>query len=789
MIMTEVFRRHGEKPLLIRRALVFQAIMEQTPIAIHDHELIVGGVSEKRRSAFLVPETNVQGLDLKGKYTPLLKKGAGRLIDAAAGLTTRFNPSLGAKFSAANLLLEQELDTVENRSTQRFRLGDAEKKDIVSTILPFWRTRDAISLYRSTLPREQQKLMNRFLYAAEHQFVGGIYLFHPNIEQVVHKGLNAVIQDAEKRKAELTSPGGTDAAKRDFYEAAILSCRAVIRFAQRHADLAQRMAQEASPPERKAELLEIARICRHVPAHRPRNFQEALQSLWFTYLAVLMDDGGHEVPFGRWDQALFPLYQEDTEKEDLTRGKALELLEAFLLKTNEIEFLLHNKARLFEDGNSGRLTLTLGGMDENGHDATNPVSYLFLEALSNIRMIRPNPAVRLHRHTPEDFLHQVTDIMAGGANTVQVFNDEAIIKGFTDAGFTEVEARNYIITGCVQPIPRSTYGSVCAAHLVLPRALETYIRQSNAPSSFDMFLTGYKSYLSGLVKNMTHTLQLVDTAHQERLPNTFVSALVDGPLETGRDVKSGGARNNLTGIALLGLGTAVDSLMAIRQVIFEERKFSFTELKRMLKADFVGFEAQRLYLLNKPPKYGNDDDRVDGMARDLTDFIALELKAYRTFRGGRYSLGAHSENGHVVFGFVTGATPDGRKQLEPYSIGAAGGRGREKKGYTAALKSFSKINPTSVISGASVNIRMNPGMFHLEENLRRFQALLKAYFFQLNGQNLQTTVVSGQALKEAQQHPERYPDLLVRISGYSARFIDLTRFTQDEIIARTEHGN
>ncbi len=786
-IFTKSDRENKDKPLLIRRALAYKAMLEEMPIVIHDHEILVGGITEKRRGAFLVPETNVEGMSLGSRYNQVVKKGMGKVIDAASDMTNLFNKSLATKLSTANLLMEQSLDNLENRSSQQFAITPEEKNDIENVILPYWKTRDAISLYRTFLTPEKKKLMNQFTYAAEHQFVGGVFLFNPNLENAFDKGLNVIIADAENRIIELEGADHHDKEKADFYEAVIISCRAVIHFAYRYADLAESMAATENDAKRKAELLEIARIFRHVPANPPGTFQEGLQSLWLNYLAVLLDDGGHEVPFGRWDQLLFPLYKKDLENGTISRSETLELLEAFLIKTNEIEFMLHNKARLFEDGNSGRITLTIGGVDENGNDATNELSYLFLDALSNTRMVRPNPAVRLHRNTPERFIQRVTEIMASGANTIQVFNDESIIKGFMDNGFSARDARDYIISGCVEQIPRATYGSVCASHLVLPRALEIYLRKNTNVSTYDEFLSGYKAYLSKIIKNITETLSIVDQAHKERVPNTFISALAEGPMENGRDVKNGGADKNLTGVSLLGLGSATDGLMVIKKAVFEDRRFSLAELKKMMANDYQKYEAQRQYILNKIPKYGNDDNKVDLIAKDLVDFFSSELKQYKTYRGGQYVLGAHSENGQVVFGFVTGATPDGRKQLAPLSIGAIGAQGREKQGYTAVLNSVSKLDPSNLIGGVSVNLRFNNTSLDTADKRQRFSDMLKAYFFSRGGQNLQTTVVGTETLKAAQEHPENYQDLLVRISGYSAQFTGLTRYTQDEIISRTGH--
>lgn len=777
-IFTEVFRQNREKPLLRKRALAFRTLMEDIPINIYDNELLVGGITEKRKGAFLSPETNIEGMSIGRKLNQPVKRLLSKITDTCSGFIYKLDTFLGMQLASARLLFEMKFDNPENRASQRFHVGTEEKLDLANIILPYWKKKNAYSLYRSYLSGEEKSLMNQFNYLAEHAFGGGIFLFHPNIEKTVQKGLNQIISETEKYLMN---------GNNDFYGALADSLRGVITLADKYAVLAESMEKTAESPKRKAELLKIAQICRHVPANPPRTFHEGLQSLWFIYIAVLNDDCGHEVPFGRWDQVLYPLYKEDIRLGRITRDQALELIECFILKVNEIEFLLHNGASFFEDGNTGRLTLTIGGVNSNGEDATNEVSYLFLEALSNCRMIQPNPAVRLHKGTPDKFLDMVTGIMSSGANTVQIFNDETIIQGFINNGIPLEDARNYLLAGCVEPIPASTYGSVCAAHLVLPRTLELFLKRNQDYNSYEDFYESYKGYLSEVIKNVTITLMKVDKAHKELLPNTLISALVDGAMESGFDVKSGGTKTNLTGISLLGLGTLADSLAAVKKAVFEDHLYSLKSLRKMLRQNFDGHEPDRLYLLNKISKYGNDDDSVDLIARDVANFCSAEAAKYTTFRNGKYSIGVHSENGHVVLGFVTGATPDGRKQMEPFSIGAGSARGREKKGYTATLKSVSKLDFSKVISGVSVNLRFNPSLFNTTDKIHRFKNMILAYFFDYHGQNLQTTVVDAETLKLAQQFPENHQDLLVRISGYSARFVELTRFTQDEIISRTEY--
>ncbi len=736
-IATEANEKNAASPLAVRRALAFQAVLERTPIRIYENELLVGTITEKRRGAFLFPETK-------------------------------------------NAWMAKQLNGFEKRVGQPFKIKPEERSILLDQILPFWEGKSAHDRYESYVDEETRRLQNMAVFSTEAQFVGGVFLFNPNYDKGIKRGLNALLGGLAEQK------------KNEFHEAALITGRAIIAFAARFAHLAEQLAGEADSDTRKKELLEIAEICRRVPAHPARTFREALQSFWFTYLGVLLDDGGMEVPFGRMDQVLYPFYQADLAEGRLTRADALDLLKLFCIKASEIVFLLEDGVNLAEDGNTGRLTVTIGGVDRNGADATNEVSYLFLEAIAACRMLQPNMAVRLHAGTPVDFLNKVASAMTSGANNLQVFNDETIVAGMMEHGFSIEDSRNYMVTGCVQPAPEAAYGSMCAASLNGPKTLELMFSENarkgtlESFKSFDEFFERYKDYLFGIFKHVRYALEAADRAHQELLPNPFVSLIMDGPVEKGMDVKNGGARNNMTGVSVLGIGNLIDSLAAIKRLVFEKGSLSLVELHDLLQKNFQENEPLRLLLQNGAPKFGNDEEHVDRIGRDLVKAMRDELHRYRTYRGGKYSLGLHSEAIHVLFGMATGATPDGRKAGQPLAPGAGPGHGRDVNGYTACLKSMAALDPVKVIGGSSNNLRFHPDLFSSPAQVEKFRDMLAAYFFDLGGQQLQINVVSSATLKDAQQHPEKYGDLLVRISGYSARFVDLNRMTQDEIIARTE---
>ncbi len=779
-LFTSAYREHADRSMVLRRALANQAVVEQIPIAIHDDELLVGGMSDKRKAALLFPESKSEGIKIDSRFRQFSKKVSSFGLSSIAKVAAQFDVSLRAKVPMVPLLMDKIYDGFELRGSQAFSASEPEKKALVRDVLPYWKSRSAYRTYEGRLSKEEKKLQRVFTYTADPQFMANLY--KPDFDKVMRQGLLEAIREAEDRG----KAAETDEA-RDFYRALVISSQSLIAYSERYASEAERLASEASNPERRQELIEIAATLRRVPAHPPASFREALQSYWLLYLGLTLHDGGTEVPFARFDQILAPYYEADISAGTLTEAAARELVEAFVVKANELVFFLENGANLWEDGNTGRLTLTLGGVDAAGNDATTPLSFMLLDIIEAAPLLQPNFAVRLHSAAPEAFVDRVMGVMTGGSNALHVFNDQVIIKGLLDKGYSIEQARDYIIAGCVQPAPADAYGSVCAGFVNLPLTLEQFLGQGQKSySSFESFLQGYQEHAGHVLEQIFASLQKVDQTHAELLPDSFVSLFIDGPMEQGRDVKNGGAVRNQTGISLVGFATLVDSLAAIRTSVFERDELDLPRLRRMLAHNFEGYEAERLRLLNKAPKFGNDDDAADVLAAQLVDFFAEQIGTYTTYRGGPYTLGFHSEAGHVIYGSAVAASADGRKAGEPLSPGVGPGSGRERNGYTATLRSLSKLDLAKVVGGTSSNLRFHPRFFDSPSQVERFKQLISSYFFDLGGQHLQINVVSSETLRDAQQHPQRYRDLLVRIAGYSARFIDLTTSTQDEIISRTE---
>lgn len=784
-LYTEAFIEHALDPLPIRRAKAYHHVLEHIPIAIHPGEILVGGLAERPNGALLFPEVNPMDMKPSGKHHFVVKKTVSAITLATLKGMSLFSPRLKSqgRRSMVDLVLEVMLDTFESRATHPLRIEGRARRELFG-LVHFWQKRSAFAQAQKLQPPEVRRRtgMRQLAYLALHQFSGGVKQFSADFGMIVAKGVETLLVEA---KAGLARGGKPEQTR--FYESTFITLEALLTFAERYASLAQSLADAATDARECEELRRIAAMCQNVPRRPAQTFREAFQSIWFAYLALVFDDGGMEIPFGRLDQVLWPYYRDDLTAGRLTPGEAIELVEAFFVKASEMEYFLVNAGMRGEDGNSARMTLTLGGMGRDGQDATNELSTIFLDVAARARTLQPNVAIRIHPKTPPAFYNRVMAVIASGANVLQLFNDEIIVAGLTRKQVALEDARDYILTGCVQPLPFGAYGSSCASHIYVPRTLLLFMAENKLSyQSFPEFMAAFKSFFKTIIAGDVAAIAATDEAHL-LLPTPLVSALVPGALEQGIDVKEGGARYNLTGVSLLGIGTLVDSLQAIETLVFKDRTHSLAQVTKMMKLDFYGYEVERQRILNKVPKYGNDKPEVDRRAGDFTRFVADEFEQYTTFRGGRFLLGMHSEATHVVMGLLTGATPDGRRQGEPFSVGAGSASGRDRSGYTAFLNSVLQHDFSRVSGGTSVNIRVNPKMLEGESQLRRFGEMIRTYF-QKGGPHIQVNVVSVETLRDAQLHPEHYGDLLVRVSGFSSRFVELTRETQNEIISRSEQA-
>lgn len=573
-----------------------------------------------------------------------------------------------------------------------------------------------------------------------------------------------------------------------FYQAAIVALDGLSVYIRRHADLARELAAEASP-ERAAELAEIAETCAYLAAGPARTFREALQLVWFLNLATKLEDGGVGHSLGRLDQYLYPFYRADLESGRATEDRLLELLTAFWIKVNsECEDACH---------------LTLGGLSPNGDDATNDLSYACLVAERRVSLTQPNLSARVHPGTPDAFWREIAATIRRGAGHPAIFNDAVTIPGLVRLGVPLGVARDYAKVGCVETFFAGRSVPWIDCYVNVPKCLELVLtggrclisgRAAGLPGPGAAGVASFDDLLSGLFAQLRYVTQLVlgaKAAFDQNLPTfqaaPLQSALTPCALDRGRDLYDGGAEYHLTGAYLVGLATTVDSLAAIRRLVFEEGTLTLPELVEILRADFAGCQALRARLLNQMPKYGNDDDSVDDLARlVVAEFSRAVVETPAPAGWLRFPM-IGSVWGHVVMGAATGATADGRRKGEALSDGGSPAQGRSRQGATAALRSVAKPDHTLIPGGEAVNLTLSPGALRGETGLSNLVALLRGYVG-LGGEQVQINVVSRATLEAAQREPEAYRHLVVRVAGFCAFFTCLDPETQREIIARTEHA-
>lgn len=618
----------------------------------------------------------------------------------------------------------------------------------------------------------------------------------PGYQRVLQLGFRGISDWAEKSLEELEE-GGKDVKRRkgdkdvkrrkDFLEAVRISSRAVCDFSNRYADRAEEMAARAEG-ERKEELLAMAERCRRVPAGPPRTFMEAMQSIWMTQIAMTLSYGLDNVfGVGRLDQHLHPFYKADLEAGRITREQAVETLEEFMVKAaGNVVF--------------GPNNVTIGGLTREGEDATNEVSYMFIEALENVRGMGDGLAVRISNSTPREFLLRAIEtnrFTAGAA----FYNDDIVIRDLVEDGYSLEDARDYSIVGCVEITSTGNDNSYTAGNgIFLVGALEmalnrgrrlmTGFRRVGARTrdprrfrSFEDVKDAFEKQVAYTVDRLVRMVEIKDRVF-EGFPTPLLSSTVEGCLESGLDLTWGGARYNHGHVNGQGLATVADSLAAIRWAVFDQGKVSMRELVKAIRSNFVGYESLRQELQSKAPKFGNDDPRVDDLAEWVSEVFVREVRKHPCWRGGRYRPSMFSAGTQDMEGSLCGATPDGRLAGEPVSNGISPSNGMERAGSTAVFHSVAAAGNFIFSNGTALNMNLSPAMLASGESVDKLASLIEAYFV-LEGRHVQFVPLDPETLRDAQAHPENYRDLTVKVSGYSARFVDLSRSLQEDIIART----
>jgi formate C-acetyltransferase len=746
-----------------------------------------------------------------------------------------------------NTVIAHELDRLTSRKRHRFHITEDERRELVEVILPYWKGRTArerkIRIWKDEGIYEAQALspaalrrivkgmgwknlaklgkltMGGSLKSASKLRSMGRELsgLRPNLaltvfdvqghlvpghRRVMELGFEGIAEEARKKLQQLDPDDAASEHSRDFLEAVQVVAEAVCEYSLRYARLADALAREAEG-EQRAELLEIAERCRRVPARPPRDFMEALQCIWMTQVAMCISYGMAEIlSLGRVDQYLYPYYRADLEAGRITRARALEAVEDFYVKLATFLIMLVEigKDTASEMG-VGSNTITIGGLDREGNDATNEMSHLFLEAHENLRALANNLCIRISSRTPRDFLLKACESYRYTSGQA-FFNDELIVDELAADGFALEDARDYSIVGCVEPTSTgNAFACTAGNDISLVGVLEMALNEGRAvitgtrvgaptpdPAGFrdfDEVKKAFEEQLATGVDKLVHAVEAKDRAHAESFPSPLVSATLEGCLENAADMTRGGAKYNYGSITGRGLGTVANSLAALRWAVFERKMLSMGEMVGHLRDNFKDAEPLRRELLSKAPKYGTDDPEVDELAQWVTEVFCREVREHPCGRGGFYRPGIFSYGVHVADGMSLGATPDGRKAGEPVSNGISPVNATETGGPTAVLQSAACAGNALLSDGTALNIKLSPSLLDTGEKAEKLASMIAAYFA-MGGRHVQFNVVDTETLRDAQAHPENYPDLVVRVSGYCAYFTDLGRSIQDDIIARTE---
>ncbi len=776
-LLTQFYREHdGKHSIPVMRALAFHHLCEHKTLWIGDGELIVGERGPRPKAVPTFPELTCHSLE--------------------------------------------DLEILNSRPKTHYDV-DAECLRIYrDEVIPYWRGRSMRDKLFAELPGEWKDAYEAGLFT---EFMEQRAPGHTVLDDKIYgKGLvefKAEIATAMSGLDFLNDPQALD--KREALRSFDIACDAVILFARRHADLARERAAREADPARRTELERIAAVCSHIPAHAPRDFQEALQYYWFCHLAVITElNGWDSFNPGHLDQHLLPFYERGLADGTLTPDSARELLECFFIKFNNHPAPPKVGVTAAESGTyTDFANINIGGLLRDGSDGSNAVSHLLLDIVDEMHLLQPSTNIQLSRKSPDAFLKHTLRVVRNGYGFPSIFNADAVVQEQLRQGKTLEDARAGGCSGCVEVGAFGKEAYILTGYFNMPKCLELALHNGLDPrtgrqlgprtgdpaawGSFEDLFAAYHAQFRHFLEIKLRGNQLIERMYATRMPAPFLSVLTDDCIKRGRDYNAGGARYNNTYIQFVGLGTLTDSFSALQQVCFNgspapasastapsrptrsAASLSLDELVPLLAGDFAGRESVRQRLLNKTPKYGNDDEPADRLAVRIFDTCVAELDGRPDTKGGKYRVEMLPTTCHVYFGSVTGATPDGRHAGQPLSEGISPVQGADRRGPTAVIKSASKMDHVKA-GGTLLNLKFTPGLVAGEDGIDKWAHLVRSYF-KLDGHHVQFNVVSAETLRHAQATPDEHRDLIVRVAGYSDYFCDLSRELQDEIIARTEH--
>ncbi|MDR2402745.1 MAG: glycyl radical protein [Spirochaetaceae bacterium] len=766
-ITTDTYRENMDQALALRRALMYRNVL--------------AGMS-----TFIEPQTLLAGNHASGnRYAPIFPE------------------------YAMDWVIE-ELDSFDKREGDRFYITE-ENKRILRDMAPFWMHNTVKDRGLAAMPQDARVFYDLGLIKAEGNITSGDAHVAVNYRRMLQKGLREYKERAEEKLAALDLTDYRNLAKSYFYRGVIIVTEATRDFAGGYAKLAAEMARTEGDPRRRGELLEMSRILSRVPWEPAETFYEAVQSLWLVHLCLQIESNGHSLSYGRMDQYLYPYYAGDIAAGRISEAGACEILTNLWLKTftiNKIRSWSHTR---FSAGSPLYQNVTIAGQTSEGEDAVNPLSFQILRSVAQTRLPQPNLTVRYHKNLDDRFMGECMEVIRLGFGMPAFNSDEIIIPSFIAKGVKPEDARDYSAIGCVEVAVPGKWGYRCTgmSFLNFPRSLLIALNNGVDPasgkrlcrgaghfrdmSSFDDVRRAWDVTIREFTRQCVIIDSVVDTVLERDTADILCSALCDDCIERGLNLKEGGAIYDFISDLQVGIANLADSLAAIKMCVFDDRSVSAEALLKALDADFEGSENEAVrQLLLAAPKYGNDDDYVDSLIREAYDVYIDEMKKYHNTRYGRgpigciYYAGTSSISANVPQGAGTAATPDGRKAGEPLAEGCSPSHGMDRNGPTAVFKTVSKLPIQEITGGVLLNQKVNPRMLEKEEDRQKLISLLRAFFNRLKGFHVQFNVVSRETLLDAQIHPEKHRDLMVRVAGYSAFFNLLSRETQDDIIERTE---
>ena len=770
ILATLAYKENLNQPRVMVRAKMLEKVLDHMSIYIEDKSLLAGNQATKNRNAPIFPEYTME-------------------------------------------FVMNELNQFEKRDGDVFYITEKTKEQL-REIAPFWQNNNLRARGEALLPEEVRVFMETGVFGMEGKLNAGDAHLAVNYERILKDGLRGYEKRVKEYKAtlDLTNPDNID--KYCFYNAVLIVLEAVRNFANRYSVLAKDLAEKELNQERKIELLEISRICSKVPYEPAETFQEAVQSVWFIQLILQIESNGHSLSYGRFDQYMYPYYDRDIKNGTIKESEALELLTCLWIKTLTINKVRSQAHTLSSAGSPMYQNVTIAGQTIDKKDAVNDLSFLVLKSVAQTRLTQPNLTVRYHKNINKRFLDECVEVMRLGFGMPALNNDEIIIPSFMDWQVKEEDAYNYSAIGCVETAVPGKWGYRCTgmSYINFPRMLLCTMNNGVDLTSNKRFTKGYgyftemESY-EELLKAWDKTIReitrysvivenVIDKASERDVPDILCSALTDDCIARGKTIKEGGAVYDFISGLQVGIANMADCLAAIKKLVYEEKKITRQELWNAILDDFSSPENKKIQemLIREAPKYGNDDDYVDQLIVEAYDSYIEEIEKYPNTRynrgpiGGIRYAGTSSISANVGQGMSTMATPDGRNAFEPLAEGCSPAHNSDKNGPTAVFKSVSKLRTNKITGGVLLNQKMTPQMLSTEENRQKLELLIKTFFNRLHGYHVQYNIVSKETLIDAQKHPEKHKDLIVRVAGYSAFFNVLSKKTQDDIIGRTEQS-